>query len=113
MPRRILLSALCVAALAFPGCTTVSISADEPTEELRPLPADPDAVESVTLSITGMTCAVICPREVRRMLLSAPGVLRVRIDWEEREASCTVMRGTDPQTLLEALRSPYAARVVN
>ena len=112
MHRRLLPFVLCAAALAFPGCESVSPSADDPDESTEPLAPVPNETELVVLSVTGMTCSVICARQVRNMLLSAPGVLRVRVDWEDREARCLVTRGTDPQSLLEALRSPYAARVV-
>lgn len=67
--------------------------------------------ETVVLRVTGMTCPVKCPREVRDLLLAVPGVENVIIDYDRREAICHVRPGTDPQALIEALVPPYAAKL--
>ena len=112
------LAALLLAALLLAGCPSTppdapSGSSTDDGGAAQSPPSDPDATEDVVLRITGMTCPVICPKEVRQMLAEAPGVVRVSVDWEERSATCTVRAGTDPQTLLASLRSPYTARVAH
>jgi copper chaperone CopZ len=69
-------------------------------------------VETLRLFVDGMTCPVRCAREVRNMLTRVPGVLNVAVDVPSRSVLANVERGTDPQTLVDAIRAPYRARLL-
>lgn len=102
---------LCGSALLLVACASVNAPPPAGPVAADASASDPDATDEVVLRITGMTCPVRCPREVQEMLAAAPGVVAVSIEWELREAHCTVKHGTDPRSLPAALRSPYAGHV--
>lgn len=57
------------------------------------------AMETVTLSVPGMTCAA-CPITVKKALLKVPGVEKVVTTYEPKEAVVTF---DDAKTKVEAL----------
>jgi len=72
---------------------------------------DARTYETVTIRVAGMTCPIRCVREVKEALQAAPGVLDVFIDYDRREARVNVRPGTDPESLLEALKPKYTGRL--
>lgn len=59
------------------------------------------AVRSVTLSVSGMTCAV-CPITVKKALEKVPGVSKVKVSFAKKEAVVTF---DDAKTNIQALES--------
>ena len=75
-------------------------------------PQNPRNYVTYTVKVTGMTCPIRCAKEVRDQLLAVPGVLHVDIDQDERKAMVDVVPGTDPETIVHGLKSPYAGRLL-
>jgi len=67
-------------------------------------PAERIELHTLTLSITGMTCALNCPPRVKAALESVPGVVVAAIDYDARRALVRCPRGTDPEELILAVR---------
>jgi copper chaperone CopZ len=67
-------------------------------------------LETVTLHVDGLTCPLKCPREIRAMLADVPGVVNVNVDVPSRSVTVDVLRGTDPETIVDAIKAPYRAR---
>lgn len=57
------------------------------------------ALRTVTLSVPGMYCAV-CPITVKKALEKVPGVSKVRVSYEKKEALVTF---DDAKTTIDAL----------
>ncbi|HEY9099420.1 MAG TPA: mercury resistance system periplasmic binding protein MerP [Thiobacillus sp.] len=57
------------------------------------------AVRTVTLSVPGMYCAV-CPITVKKALVKVPGVSKVNVSFEKKEAAVTF---DDAKTNIRAL----------
>jgi copper chaperone CopZ len=85
-----------VLALAVGSLGSVACQAPAATPEVR--------IETVTLAITGMTCAVNCPPRVRAALESVAGVESATVDYDTRTASVQMRSGTDPSALVAAVR---------
>ncbi len=62
------------------------------------------AIETVTLSVPGMTCAA-CPITVKKALTRVEGVSRVDVSFDKREAVVTF---DDAKTNVDALRKATA-----
>lgn len=72
------------------------------------------AVKTVTLSVPGMHCAV-CPITVRKALEAVPGVTRIKVTYEPKEAVVTF---DDAKTTIKALEDAtfdagYESRLKN
>src|SRR5438876_228199 len=77
------------------------------TAQEAPAPAAPQRdVETLRLHVDGMTCPVRCPREIKEMLSKVPGIVNVAVDVPSQTVIANVMRGTNPQTLVDAIKSP-------
>ena len=106
------------AAVPEPGAPIVPTPESAPVVTSAPAspagPAVDDVKNYVTyhVKVTGMTCPIRCIREVRDQLTAVTGVLHVEIDFDAKEAIVDVRPGTDPDTLVGGLRSPYAGRLV-
>ncbi|TIH07558.1 heavy metal translocating P-type ATPase [Pseudomonas leptonychotis] len=59
--------------------------------------------ERLELAISGMTCAS-CVGRIERALAQQPGVMSVSVNLATERAHVQVLQGTDPQTLLQAIR---------
>ena len=92
---------------AAPAVAVATPQAAAPTD-----PANPRNYLTFTIKVTGMTCPFSCVREVREQLKAVPGVLHVEIDWDASRAIVDVQPGTDPATLVEGLKAPYAGRLL-
>lgn len=57
------------------------------------------AVQTVTLAVSGMTCAA-CPITVKKALEKVPGVSKVKVSYEKKEA---VVSFDDAKTTIKAL----------
>ncbi|MDB5367121.1 MAG: copper-translocating P-type ATPase [Rhodospirillales bacterium] len=67
--------------------------------------------QSIDLAIANMTCAS-CVGRVEKALASAPGVIAASVNLATESARVTVVSGTDPASLTEAVaRAGYEARV--
>ncbi|MCE9636217.1 MAG: cation transporter [Planctomycetes bacterium] len=64
------------------------------------------------VKVTGMTCPFKCVREVKEQLLAVEGVLDVQIDYDHAKVTVNVRPGTDPETLVAGLKTPYAGRLL-
>lgn len=64
------------------------------------------------VKVTGMTCPFKCVREVKEQILAVEGVLDVQIDYDHSKVTVNVRPGTDPETLVQGLKSPYAGRLL-
>ena len=62
------------------------------------------ATQTVTLSVTGMTCAA-CPITVKKALSKVDGVSKVDVSFEKREATVTF---DDAKTNIQALTQATA-----
>ncbi len=58
------------------------------------------AVKTVTLSVPGMYCEV-CPITVKKALLKVPGVIKVDVSFEKKEA---VVRFDDAKATIDKLK---------
>jgi copper chaperone CopZ len=61
--------------------------------------------EAYTLKVTGMTCRIVCGREVVAALKSVEGVTNVIIDYDDYKAIVHCKVGTNPDDLLAALKA--------
>ena len=122
--------ACAAAACAVPQASAPSSSASpapaEPVAAAEPLPQAPAAppapafvktetprnYETIHIKVTGMTCPIRCPREVRDQLMAVPGVLFVTVDTDDREAIVDIVPGTNPELVLGGLHKPYAGRLM-
>lgn len=77
-----------------------------------PTIGDDARYESVVVKVEGMTCAFACPKEVRYQLEAVPGVVSCSVDFTSKTASCRVMPGTDPKSVVAGLRDPYSGAVL-
>lgn len=94
------------AALAPAACASPS-----PGSSAAATATDTESAEVHRLRIFGMWCPVRCPLEVNDQLRGAPGVLRVSVDYDTKEATVRVAPGTDMTAVVGALRPPYSARL--
>lgn len=126
------LAALAVSACGTPGAPPSTPSPAEQPAVVETMPAPPPDppppaappapvwtktesprnYETVRLKVTGMTCPIRCPREVKEQLLAVPGVLHVVIDTDDRAAIVDVVPGTNPELVLGGLKAPYAGRLM-
>lgn len=83
-------------------------------EDATALPSigDTATYESVLIRVEGLTCAYACPKEVRYQLEAVPGVVSCSVDFTSKTASCRVMPGTNPKTVLAGLRTPYSGSLI-
>lgn len=61
-------------------------------------------VNTVVLSIGGMTCAVNCPPRVEAALESVAGVQEATVDYDSRTATVLVAGAVEPGALISALQ---------
>jgi copper chaperone CopZ len=94
--------------------TEPAAAAPAPANPYAGLPESewPANYQTVHIKVFGMTCAIRCVREVKEMLQAVPGVLHVRIEYDEKEAIVDVTPGTDPETVLHGLKGSYTGRLL-
>jgi len=63
-----------------------------------------EEVNTVVLSIGGMTCAVNCPPRVEAALESVAGVQDATVDYDTRTVTVRVAGPVDPGALISALQ---------
>ena len=69
--------------------------------------------ERLELALGGMTCAS-CAGRIERALAQQPGVLSVSVNLASERAQLQVLRGSDPQALLQAVSSAgYSASLIS
>lgn len=95
---------------------TAQTSGYTPIPGSRAPSAAPEGVErqilTYRLHVDGMTCPVRCPREIKEMLSGVPGIVNVAVDVPTQTVMRNVERTTDPQALVDAIKSPYRARLL-
>ena len=65
---------------------------------------------TVMLKVSGMSCPIRCPREVKEQLEAVPGVREARIDYPAKQAACDVEPGTAPADVAAGLKTPYSGQ---
>ncbi|WP_397378870.1 heavy metal translocating P-type ATPase [Pseudomonas sp.] len=69
--------------------------------------------EELDLALSGMTCAS-CAGRIERVLAQQPGVLAVSVNFASERAHLHMLRGSDPQALLQAVnRAGYKASLIS
>jgi copper chaperone CopZ len=91
-----------------PGQTQTALAHDRTAVPAAPAGVQRDMVR-VTMHVAGLTCPIVCAREVKAMLEKVPGVLHTYVAVSDQLVMCDVTKGTDPQTLVAAIKSPYRA----
>ena len=96
-----------------PASPALSPPAELAVHSERPSPApEPESPQSVRQLVTsGLTCPIRCPREIRQMLETVPGVRGVQVDYDRKVVSVSVEAGTGPEELVAAVKPPYAAEL--
>ncbi len=79
------------------GLGTFSVTACKSTT------AEVQGPETVTIDVSGMTCAVGCPPRVQSALASVPGVEKVDVDFDAKTATIQCEGACDPKLLAAAL----------
>jgi copper chaperone CopZ len=103
-----------VAHAPAPAAPIVSGSTDHRIPgATTPLPAGAAERDIVTvrMHVDGMSCPIVCAREVKAMLAPVKGIVSIAVDTPTQTVQCEVLKGTDPQTLVAAIKSPYRARI--